>query len=50
MKIKAVNSNIDSVTIQDIENHKIITDYELNRDLDNIIKRSKMYNYLLLRR
>lgn len=38
MKIKAVNSNIDSVTIQDIENHKIITDHELNRDLDNIIK------------
>jgi hypothetical protein len=37
MKIKPVNFNIDSVTIQDIEDHKKITDIELNRDLDNLL-------------
>ena len=36
--LKLVNLNLDSVTLQDVENHKIITDLELNRDLDNIIK------------
>lgn len=37
MILKPVNLNIDSVTIKDIENHKLITDEELNRDLDNLV-------------
>jgi len=36
MIIKPVNLHIDSVTIQDIENHKLISDIELNKDLDNL--------------
>ena len=37
MMLKPVNLNIDSVTIEDIENHKLITNQELNRDLDNLV-------------
>ena len=36
--LKKVNQYLDSVTIQDIENHKIITDTELKRDLHNLKK------------
>jgi len=34
--MKLVNKNLDSVTIESIENHKLITDKELRRDLDNL--------------
>ena len=34
--LKPVNLNVGSVTIEDIEQHKLITDRELNRDLDNL--------------
>jgi hypothetical protein len=37
-KIKPINNNLESVTITDIENHKNITDAELVRDLENLIK------------
>jgi hypothetical protein len=37
MNLKPVNLNLDSVTLQDIENCKTISDQELNRDLNNII-------------
>jgi DNA modification methylase len=36
--LKAVNLNVRSVTIADIENHKLISDRALNRDLDNMKK------------
>jgi hypothetical protein len=36
MDLKPVNINIDKVTIKDIEDHKIITQEELNRDLENL--------------
>lgn len=36
--LKPVNLTIDSVTIQDIENHKFISNRELMRDLDNLDK------------
>ena len=38
MTLKPVNLHLDSVTIQDIENHKNITTAELQRDLDNLKK------------
>lgn len=34
--LKPVNANLDSVTISDIESHKIISDQEISRDLDNL--------------
>lgn len=36
--LKPINNNLESVTIQDIENHKEISDKELKRDLDNLKK------------
>jgi hypothetical protein len=36
MTLKPVNAHLDSVTITDIENHKLITTKELIRDLDNL--------------
>jgi hypothetical protein len=36
--LKPVNLTIDSVSIQDIENHKLISKRELMRDLDNLDK------------
>lgn len=36
--LKKVNYSLDSVSIQDIENHKIITDVELKKDLYNLKK------------
>ena len=37
MSLKPVNLNLDKVTIEDIENHKIISEDELCRDLDNLL-------------
>lgn len=34
--LKPINQNLESVTLQDIENHKQISDKELKRDLDNL--------------
>ncbi len=36
--LKPVNRNLHTVTIKDIEDHKIITEEELNRDLKNLLK------------
>lgn len=36
--LKPINNNLESVTIQDIENHKHISDKELKKDLDNLKK------------
>lgn len=36
--LKPVNQNLESVTLQDIENHKLISDKELKKDLDNLKK------------
>ena len=36
--LKPINAHLDSVTILDIENHKLITTRELIRDLDNLKK------------
>jgi hypothetical protein len=38
MTLKPINNNLESVTIQDIENHKHISDKELKKDLDNLKK------------
>jgi hypothetical protein len=35
-KIRTVNDNLELVTIDDIVNHKLISDEELNRDLNNL--------------
>lgn len=37
-QLKPINRQLDSVTIQDIENHKTITTKELQKDLDNLRK------------
>jgi len=37
-KIRTVNDNLDIVTIQDIENHKLITNKELDADLKSLDK------------
>ena len=34
--LKPINNNLELVTLQDIENHKLITDNELKRDLDKL--------------
>lgn len=34
--LKTVNENLDSVTITDVENHKLISNDDLNRDLKNL--------------
>lgn len=36
--LKPVNLHLDSVTLQDIENHKLVTTKDLQRDLDNLNK------------
>jgi len=36
--LKPINLHLDSVVIEDIENHKLITTEELQRDLDNLNK------------
>ena len=36
MKLKPVNKHLDSVTIEDIENHKAISTRELQKDLENL--------------
>lgn len=36
--LKPINANLESVTLQDIENHKIISDKELKKDLDKLKK------------
>lgn len=36
MKLKPVNAHLGSVTLTDIENHKLITTAELTRDLNNL--------------
>ena len=38
MSLKPVNKHLDSVTIEDIENHKLISTRELQQDLDNLLK------------
>ena len=38
MTLKPINAHLDSVTITDIETHKLITTKELIRDLDNLKK------------
>ena len=38
MTLKPINKNLESVKIQDIENHKHISDKELKKDLDNLKK------------
>tara|TARA_B100000683_G_scaffold118163_1_gene116221 strand:+ start:1611 stop:2534 length:924 start_codon:yes stop_codon:yes gene_type:complete len=38
VKLKPVNKHLDSVTIQDIENHKAISTRELQKDLENLRK------------
>ena len=38
MKLKPVNRHLGSVTIKDIENHKIISTRELQKDLENLRK------------
>ena len=38
MTLKPINLHLDSVTMADIENHKLISDSELNRDISNILK------------
>jgi len=42
--LKPVNLHLDSVTIEDIENHKLISDDELRRDLKNLNKFDGMKN------
>jgi hypothetical protein len=37
-KIRTVNDNLELVTIDDIVNHKLISDEELNKDLNNLNK------------
>lgn len=37
-KLKPINNNLESVSITDIENHKVISDAELQRDLRNLLK------------
>ena len=37
-KIKPINLHLNSVTMTDIENHKLISDQELDRDITNILK------------
>ena len=34
--LKPVNENLDSVTITDVEDHKLISNDDLNRDLKNL--------------
>ena len=36
MELKPVNKHIDDVTIEQIEDHKLITQDELNKDLENL--------------
>jgi|TARA_R110000787_G_C13387878_1_gene442380 hypothetical protein len=36
--LKPINKHLHKVTIEDIENHKIITDKELDADIQNILK------------
>ena len=36
MELKAVNKHIEDVTIEQIEDHKIISQEELNKDLANL--------------
>jgi DNA modification methylase len=36
MTLKAVNFNVKTVTMEDIENHKLISQEELSHDLDNV--------------
>jgi len=36
MELKAVNKHIEDVTIEQIEQHKIISEQELNKDLENL--------------
>jgi len=36
MELKAVNKHIEDVTIEQIEEHKIISEAELNKDLENL--------------
>ena len=38
MKLMPVNRHLGSVTIKDIENHKIISTRELQKDLENLRK------------
>jgi hypothetical protein len=38
MTLKPINENLESVTLQDIENHKLISDKELKKDLNNLKK------------
>lgn len=33
---KPINNNLESVTLQDVENHKLISDEELKKDLDKL--------------
>lgn len=37
-ELKPINLHLDKVTIEDIENHKLISEEELNRDLANLLK------------
>ena len=37
MELKAVNKHIEDVTIEQIEEHKIISEVELNKDLESFI-------------
>lgn len=44
MELKKVNENLDTVTIEDIENHKLISDEELDRDIYNLLNYSGVEN------
>lgn len=43
-ELKPVNLHLDTVTITDIENHKLISDADLRRDLSNLRKFSAVEN------
>ena len=44
MTLKPINLHLDSVTLQDIENHKLISEDELRRDLTNLLEFSAVDN------
>ena len=43
-KIRTVNDNLEQITIDDIINHKLISDEELNKDLNNLNKYDCLVN------
>ena len=43
-KIRTVNDNLELITIDDIVNHKLISDEELNKDLNNLNRYDGLQN------